>query len=537
MKTCLTKSSSISRTSQITIDQFEPAVMSQTSVDQVEPTIVAHPSTDQVTHQAEVTVMSQASVDQIKPTVVAQPSTDKVTNQTVMAEITSNVLDFELEKQKLLKKEQKLRGLLALFDEVEKKKGVIELVESSILDLQEKIGKSRKAFDSALVGVKSSEADLAELRQKYEVRKAGWLKKMEDGKDSIFSFSTVLSWFEADKLDQLKIAAQLAEENASLVKECLEVEELAAAVAQRKLIEVTSLEAKLKLLERDMMELGKRHKALEAEMVTTEKEWVSKWNAELRMEKLSRMLECDPDDNTRKSDMQELVDQIKNEAYEQGKQEQEKRSAEAMKQEKTSWEKIAAINEHKAYQRGRSECYKAFSSLIMAGRGIRERKLEWVKGDPQNEKILDLGNQASHYGMAVADASLYQGYCFSKTKRVNTAPFVELYDLEPDFVWARREALRFMKVLDWRAAMRDFHGYRYSAKYESTKFDTILKPILVTLKTDIALQKASAINQYFLTHEAEYQQLKVEHAIALAKHKLHLKANKYVFQYLSSNHD
>lgn len=299
--------------------------------------------------------------------------------------------------------------------------------------------------------------------------KANWIARTNSADQSLLSFAAVVSWFGGNRREEEKTAWQLAEENAALIKQRIECDQLASIIAQRKEAEVVPIVAQLAEMKKTIGEAGNNKKSLDQELDAALKEWKEKWDKILMSESLF--------------------------SYRQGAKQ--------------------------GLQQGRESEMKKWQPLAKAGAFIRGRKLDWVRGDRPNESIVECGNQASHYGMALADAALYQSFCPSK--RTDATTFAVLYGVEPDFVWERRSIPKFMDILNWRGGMNDFHAHKYAGvNYDSTTFNSVIEPILRALTLSEELEKTSAIRQYFTDNDAKYQTLKKLYGVALAKHKVHL---------------
>ena len=99
--------------------------------------------------------------------------------------------------------------------------------------------------------------------------------------------------------------------------------------------------------------------------------------------------------------------------------------------------------------------HKIRDPLYLAGVYIRSRRLEWTKPDyKQNNDLKELGHQASHYGMALQDASLYHGDCLYR--RTDVDCYKTLYGVEPTFTLKHQECKRLLHILDWRGGMQGF---------------------------------------------------------------------------------
>lgn len=184
---------------------------------------------------------------------------------------------------------------------------------------------------------------------------------------------------------------------------------------------------------------------------------------------------------------------------------------------------ITGSNMQDTYEQGRQSMYWEIGALARAGMYVRDRKLEWHSSGKQNQELIDLGHKASHYGMVLADAALYQST--SMSIRTDTLQYKSLYGVNPDFVWANQDCSELMDVLDWRAAMKDFYGHSYTnTTLEGTKFYTLLNGHLRSLDIQpLSSSLSCKIKLTFHSSSALYIGLKKEHDAALEKHNKYLK--------------
>ncbi|CZT08699.1 uncharacterized protein RAG0_13718 [Rhynchosporium agropyri] len=111
-----------------------------------------------------------------------------------------------------------------------------------------------------------------------------------------------------------------------------------------------------------------------------------------------------------------------------------------------------------SFERGRKFHFGEMAGLYDAGCAVRARKLEWLSST-NDEMIIGLGNKASHYGMALADASLYQASCPAPYRRTDISFFTQLYGYSPTFVWKHQAAQQLLEVLDLHVAIKMKHRF------------------------------------------------------------------------------
>lgn len=180
-----------------------------------------------------------------------------------------------------------------------------------------------------------------------------------------------------------------------------------------------------------------------------------------------------------------------------------------------------------AFQKGRELMARDLLGLTNAGRYIRSRKLEWQSTSAKNETLVAWGNKASHYGMALADATLYQ----DKTagKRSDPQVFVGLYGVKPDFVWKNRYCNMFLDILDWRGTMKDFHSHKYaSGSYEVTKFCHLSRGTFASFVNEPNVWTLQHFTKFFEEEKGKtlHEDLKKEYTAGLKKHTAYQKQQK-----------
>jgi hypothetical protein len=168
--------------------------------------------------------------------------------------------------------------------------------------------------------------------------------------------------------------------------------------------------------------------------------------------------------------------------------------------------------------------FEKYLPLLAAGAQIRTRRLEWPKNEEKDVELIEQGHKASHYGMALADALVFEPS--SPVKYTNKSAFVEMYGVLPNFVIQHRECSKLMDILDWRGTIKDIMAYRYTSdNYEDSTFGVQFYFFLQEHKA-----RTSAGMQKFLdTEEGKtlYELLRKEHEIVMARHKVYLESKKY----------
>ena len=72
---------------------------------------------------------------------------------------------------------------------------------------------------------------------------------------------------------------------------------------------------------------------------------------------------------------------------------------------------------------------------MTTGASVRGRRLEWHKTHSfRNQEVIEQGNEAAHYGMAVTDALLYSDDYPAEYKRTDTSSYRDVYGVLPGFV-------------------------------------------------------------------------------------------------------
>lgn len=186
------------------------------------------------------------------------------------------------------------------------------------------------------------------------------------------------------------------------------------------------------------------------------------------------------------------------------------------------WEKAynrTYESEHKdiqsqAYNNGWSACLKFVKPLVDTGLWIRSRKFEWLKGGRANEALIEKRNQASHCGIAVTDALMFEKGCW--LAREDKSVFLEMYGVERDFCCALRDVEQFCKMFDWHGGMNNFYENRNMK--ETTFYKTWLSMIVAIKEIPAGNDNLANIRKYFEGNKVKYQLLEKEYGIELKRH-------------------
>ncbi|KAH6719644.1 hypothetical protein BKA61DRAFT_667565 [Leptodontidium sp. MPI-SDFR-AT-0119] len=175
--------------------------------------------------------------------------------------------------------------------------------------------------------------------------------------------------------------------------------------------------------------------------------------------------------------------------------------------------KTVAENMQAAYEESRKFQCREMAGLYEAGCAIRARKFVWLSAT-NDDLVSGLGNKASHYGMALADAALYQPTCPAPYRRVKLIDFTKLYVVRPEFVWKHQSALKLLEILDWHGGMQDFSS--------ASSVEVIFRPLFARLITSINDAKFTTgeVVKLLETPNAikDIAELKVLHDAGLQKH-------------------
>ncbi|RDW84741.1 hypothetical protein BP6252_02331 [Coleophoma cylindrospora] len=172
-----------------------------------------------------------------------------------------------------------------------------------------------------------------------------------------------------------------------------------------------------------------------------------------------------------------------------------------------------------AFDAGAKKAREDLIPLAQAGWNIRNRHHEWnldrgLFNREQDKGIIELGDQASHYGMALADSCLYtlKGYGLGNS-RINPRTFCKLYEKTPQEVLQLKRSSKLLHILDWYGTLKVIlKGY-----YPSDEFRDSMRTVwrVTHGKTE------EEIIKFFEGEEgrALFRTLKAEHDTELQEHR------------------
>ncbi|RDW78405.1 hypothetical protein BP5796_06257 [Coleophoma crateriformis] len=172
-----------------------------------------------------------------------------------------------------------------------------------------------------------------------------------------------------------------------------------------------------------------------------------------------------------------------------------------------------------AFDAGAKKVREDLIPLAQAGWNIRNRHHEWnldrdIFSHEQDKGIIELGDAASHYGMALADSCLctLEGYGLGKYRN-NPHTFCKLYEKTPQEVLQVKRNSKLLHILDWYGTLKVIlRGY-----YPSERFRNGMRTVWRATygKTEAEIIK------FFEGKEgrALFGMLKDEHDTQLQKHR------------------
>ncbi|CZR54798.1 uncharacterized protein PAC_04682 [Phialocephala subalpina] len=167
-------------------------------------------------------------------------------------------------------------------------------------------------------------------------------------------------------------------------------------------------------------------------------------------------------------------------------------------------------------ERGRLE------PLVSLGVRIRNRKLEWAKEEKlQDKEVIGLGDAASHYGAALADAMVSD-----MAPRKTPSLFERSYGVNKEFVLEHRSCKRLMDMLDWRGSIPEFTISSDSPSMERLTFDAHFKDFKNSAVYHWDTEKIEKHLNDNVGGQTTYNKLKESYTALLAEHKLNHAAKK-----------
>ena len=405
-----------------------------------------------------------------------------------------------------------------LVSEYEKAKANVAMLKR-ILAIKKQKDEQQLSLSKSQAEVKSLAANFQAAKTELDILKAGltkdeeehrakaeeWRAKNSEIQRIIFNTDMASNDF-ADNEDDLEGAAQLAEENAALFRQKLALRKFSSEI-KCKCQEITSLESSLSKKEELHLILENQLKRSTDDFYKGREEYQQKLQADLNSSCIavslgSQVKRLKPDvmgkDGTIKERNMKIVE------------------VEPI---------VKSKDDITDYQRGLISAFYQLVPLTTAGQFIRGRKLEWER-ETKNQKLVELGNKASHYGMALADATLYQSFC--PNKRSDPELYIAFYGHHPDFIWKNQECTLLLDILDWRGAMKDFYPpFSYHrTTYPTTMFSKLCNKFMTDLNPESTTWTVASLNEYLKDNEKGvnvYKALKFHHAAGLKMHETYLK--------------
>jgi len=388
-----------------------------------------------------------------------------------MATMTKEEIASEYEKTKAN------LGLLENLLQQEKQKEFQEQVTS---ESKAEVKDISKKFNAAKTELDDKQATLDKTVEEHATKVGEW-KQNSINLEGILFKDEVPSVTSSDNDDDLERAAELAQLNAVLLNQKLAIrQQLSAAKIKR---------TNFKSLQNTISAKDEMHRTLDVQLTKLDEQIATgcqkyQQNLESQLKAITGHMGTKTEDSF------------------------------------TSCEKERA----QAYNEGRLSASRLLLPLADAGQSVRGRKLEWEKNTTKNQALVQRGNKAAHYGMALADASLYQN--FYPEPRTDSDTFIEIYGVHPDFVWENQNCKACLNILDWRGGMKDYRtSPNYRSTYSLSNFHALSKDFFIQLKADSSSWKVANLNQYLqddVKGSMMYKNLKEEHDSTLAKHKVYL---------------
>ena len=375
-------------------------------------------------------------------------------------------IDFEHECQKLKEK-------LAQMEQIKERKMKLQQQKAALKEKRIEDEQLKKELQEARDELQQISADVSELAKIHQLQQDK--RSVEENETQRILSSSREDVSKEKKLEDLKVRLALARESVALYEDEIRIEEQTRAIQEKN--------DKIKELSSDLLAKEKTISFMDAQICNIEEDCEKlegQWRKDVHFESTIPIEKHD-----------EMLS--------------------------TQDAKISALE---AKVKQVDEKMRVILPLMNVGIEIRNRKLEWEKKSQKNEKLIDLGNQASHQGRALADAMLYHPLC--PDRRTDPETYVAMYGLAPHLVYNRVSAAKFLEMLDWRGGMKDFYAHAYTEYERSPRFEELSKGVLLRSKDwDAARFKA-----YFDESDEGkkcYEEMKTLFKAALARHRIHLK--------------
>ncbi|CZR54799.1 uncharacterized protein PAC_04683 [Phialocephala subalpina] len=408
--------------------------------------------------------------------------------------------DFEAEYERQKQKLKFFEDAIHKKKEVEQVEATLASENSAVAGLIDSVEDTRKNIEDLKEKIRLQKQDYyargSEWRLRHNVasNNPGWLRcnlmlNTDLRKEDIPAMQLLIQ--------ETKDKAALLEEKLSIAQQSLECKDLQEQLEGK----MSVLEEKKRLLSKSSLRVG----LLRDDLRIAKETWAKNWNEHLVNTGGSHV-------NIPNHASSTITTQASTIAKLRTEQEAEKMAVKLMKQK--------LVNQH-----------KDLLPLATVGFNIRGRKLErakGVRGSAQSQAVIELGNVASHYGAAAADAAVFQDMVenLGFRKSTNIVSFTRLYFLEPDIVWELRDCQKLMDILSWRGSMKEYVGL---GETRCADFHRDLTP---ELEHHIRGRRPStaSLNTYFEGQGKQlYEKLKVLHEEGLAIHNAEMR--KRLIQY------
>ena len=363
------------------------------------------------------------------------------------AVMTKNAIATEYEKTKA-----NLALLESLLQQAKRKEEKEQVISESKAEVKE----DSQTFNNAKTELHDLQVILGKTIEEHTSKVVEWKQKSIDLEGILFK-AEACSNASSDNDDDLERAADLAQLNAALLKQKLAIRQQSSA-AKLKRTKVESLQ--IAISAKDEMQ-----RALHIEITEIEEQIATDFS----------------------NYQQNLEGQVKAITGNTGTKISDPITG-------TEKESTVPSQTEQAYNEGCLSMRRLLKPLADAGLSVRSRKLEWEKNGAKNEGLVHRGNKASHYGMVLADASLYQDFC--PEQRKDPKLYIQIYGLHPDFVWNNQDCKALLNILDWRGGMEDYSRSdpdtttRSSISYPKTSSSSSLPtPALAKLQLSINTSK------------------------------------------------
>ena len=134
------------------------------------------------------------------------------------------------------------------------------------------------------------------------------------------------------------------------------------------------------------------------------------------------------------------------------------------------------------------------------GAPVRHRKLEHRRAPAKkNKELIRQGDEAAHYGKAIADAVLYHpGF---PNRRKDEETYISTYGFTPSQVWKFRDCESLIQILDWYGSVIDWHHpsafphTSFAKAWPADIFEKYKNATLETVQADFADGKQTELLQ------------------------------------------